>query len=77
MKLQYYNELYLLGADQEVGKNLLEACNGNLELAIDMHMDSGGPSAPPPTDQGGASAQPSQPLTRDSETSSSAPVDLE
>ncbi|XP_019922275.3 UBX domain-containing protein 7 isoform X2 [Magallana gigas] len=67
----------ITGADQEVGKNLLEACNGNLELAIDMHMDSGGPSAPPPTDQGGASAQPSQPLPRDSETSSSAPIDLD
>ena len=67
--------LYLVGADKDVGKNLLEACNGNLELAIDMHMDSGGPPAPPPTDQGGAASESSRPGTQGD--SSSAPIDLE
>ncbi|XP_048741186.2 UBX domain-containing protein 7-like isoform X2 [Ostrea edulis] len=63
----------ITGADEEVGKNLLEACNGNLELAIDMHMDSEGP--PASVDQGGASAERNSPATRGA--SSSAPIDLE
>jgi hypothetical protein len=63
-----------LGADQEVGKNLLEACNGNLELAIDMHMDTEGPQGAGPVDQGGAAVERNRPATRG--TSSSAPIDL-
>nr|XP_022299860.1 UBX domain-containing protein 7-like isoform X2 [Crassostrea virginica] len=65
----------ITGADKDVGKNLLEACNGNLELAIDMHMDSGGPPAPPPTDQGGAASESSRSGTQGD--SSSAPIDLD
>lgn len=34
------NALYLhTGADRSVGRQLLEICNGNLEMAIGMHMD--------------------------------------
>ena len=35
------------GADRSVALNLLEACAGNLDLAVGMHMDSGqaGPSS--------------------------------
>ncbi len=31
----------ITGADQAVAEHLLEACNGNVELAIEMHLDSG------------------------------------
>ena len=35
------------GADEAVGRQLLEACGGNLELAVDMHMDgAASPSHP-------------------------------
>lgn len=27
------------GADRSIGQQLLEICNGNLEMAIGMHMD--------------------------------------
>ena len=30
------------GASENVGQALLEACGGNLEMAIGMHMDDGG-----------------------------------
>ncbi|KAH7962518.1 hypothetical protein HPB52_016664 [Rhipicephalus sanguineus] len=30
----------LTGADENVAKQMLEACNGNLEMAINMHVDS-------------------------------------
>ncbi|XP_062575981.1 UBX domain-containing protein 7-like [Saccostrea cucullata] len=66
----------ITGADQEVGRNLLEACNGNLELAIDMHMDSGGAPAPPPAGQRGPrSVQSKSSSTRGA--SASAPIDVE
>lgn len=28
------------GASKAIAKSLLEACNGNLEMAIEMHLDS-------------------------------------
>lgn len=28
------------GASKEIARSLLEACNGNLEMAIEMHLDS-------------------------------------
>ena len=28
------------GASKDIAKSLLEACNGNLEMAIEMHLDS-------------------------------------
>ena len=34
------------GADESVGRQLLEACGGNLELAVDMHMDGAAASQP-------------------------------
>ena len=30
----------ICGVEMEVAKNLLEACGGNLEMAVDMHMES-------------------------------------
>ena len=33
------------GAPREVARGLLEACGGNLDLAINMHLESGGGSA--------------------------------
>ena len=30
----------MLGADKNLAKNLLEACNSNLEMAINMHMEN-------------------------------------
>jgi hypothetical protein len=33
------------GADAAMGRQLLEACGGNLELAINMHMEGGGSGA--------------------------------
>ena len=33
--------LLAAGGTAEVGERLLEACAGNLEMAIGMHMDSG------------------------------------
>ncbi|XP_045165833.2 UBX domain-containing protein 7-like isoform X2 [Mercenaria mercenaria] len=38
------------GADVAVGRQLLEACGGNLELAINMHMEGGGATATSDTD---------------------------
>lgn len=29
------------GASRDVAKSMLEACNGNVELAISMHLDGG------------------------------------
>lgn len=40
------------GAGEAVGRQLLEACGGNLELAINMHMEGGGVAAP--SDEEGA-----------------------
>ena len=34
------------GADEAVGRQLLEACGGNLELAVDMHMEGAVTSQP-------------------------------
>lgn len=28
------------GATKAIAKSLLEACNGNLEMAVEMHLDS-------------------------------------
>lgn len=28
------------GASKAIAKSLLEACNGNLEMAVEMHLDS-------------------------------------
>ncbi|XP_061187541.1 UBX domain-containing protein 7-like [Saccostrea echinata] len=64
----------ITGADREVGRNLLEACNGNLELAIDMHMDTGGFPAIPPAEQGGPHSEPNMSSRG---TSASAPIDVE
>ena len=32
----------ITGADRELASNLLEACGGNLEMAINMHMEDQG-----------------------------------
>ena len=32
----------ICGVETEVAKNLLEACGGNLEMAVDMHMEDNG-----------------------------------
>ena len=40
----------ICGVEMEVAKNLLEACGGNLEMAVDMHMEDNGGGG------GGASA---------------------
>lgn len=32
----------ITGATSDVAKRLLEACGGNLDLAINMHLESGG-----------------------------------
>ena len=37
----------ITGASSEVAVRLLEVCGGNLDLAINMHLESGGSSAPP------------------------------
>lgn len=34
-----------LGATSEIASRLLEACGGNLEMAIGMHMDGAGGAA--------------------------------
>ena len=43
---QYVN---VTGTDEIVARNMLEACDGNLEVAINMYLEegSGGPSANP------------------------------
>ena len=30
----------ITGSDREVAERMLEACNGNIELAIEMHLDT-------------------------------------
>ena len=32
----------IIGVEREIAGNLLEACGGNLEMAVDMHMEDGG-----------------------------------
>ena len=32
----------ICGVDREVAANLLEACGGNMEMAVDMHMEDAG-----------------------------------
>ena len=32
----------ICGVDREVAANLLEACGGNMEMAVDMHMEDVG-----------------------------------
>jgi len=32
----------IIGVEREIATNLLEACGGNLEMAVDMHMEDGG-----------------------------------
>lgn len=36
----------ITGASSEAAMRLLEACGGNLDLAINMHLESGGSPAP-------------------------------
>ena len=36
----------MLGADETTGLHLIEACNGDVAMAIGMHMDSVGTVAP-------------------------------
>ena len=45
-----------VGAPGDVGESLLEACAGNLEMAIGMHMDSDGDNALPPVASTAAAA---------------------
>lgn len=40
VKLILYDYFFLLGADESIAKNALEACNWNVELAMDMFLDS-------------------------------------
>ena len=37
----------ITGASSEEAVRLLEVCGGNLDLAINMHLESGGSPAPP------------------------------
>ena len=50
----------ITGCSVAVGRSLLEACGGNLDLAVDMHLEggasAGGASASPATDPPGPSA---------------------
>ncbi len=43
-------ELYffplLSGLERSLAGNLLEACGGNLEMALNMHMENGDPEEP-------------------------------
>ncbi len=51
------------GAPIDVAKSILEACGGNLELAVNMHMEGGGPSSSPMATPGpGPSRQPDKDL---------------
>ena len=34
----------VLGVDSKAAKNLLEASGGNLEMAVNMHLEGGGPA---------------------------------
>ncbi len=45
----------ITGAPSKLAKSLLEACGGNLELAVNMHMEGGGSSVPPVATQGHSS----------------------
>jgi len=36
----------VLGADEATGLHLIEACNGDVAMAIGMHMDGVGSAAP-------------------------------
>ena len=36
----------ITGATSDIAKRLLEACGGNLDLAINMHLESGGSAGP-------------------------------
>ena len=44
------------GASKDVATSMLEACNGNVELAISMHLDGGDSSAGQAATNGSASA---------------------
>lgn len=44
------------GASEKVGRHFIDACNGDLEMAIGMHMDSGGLVPALPNDNGVAGA---------------------
>lgn len=35
----------VLGVDSQVAKSLLEASGGNLEMAVHMHLEGGGPDS--------------------------------
>ena len=37
----------ITGATHDVARSLLEACGGNLELAVNMHMEGGGSGISP------------------------------
>ena len=37
----------ITGAERNVAVGMLEACNGNIELAVEMHLDSGMESVNP------------------------------
>ena len=37
----YVYIIFLSGADNETAKRMLEACNGNVDMAVGMHMDGG------------------------------------
>ena len=45
----------ITGAPSEVARCLLEACGGNLELAVNMHMEGETPSVPSAATQGHSS----------------------
>ncbi|NWS73929.1 UBXN7 protein, partial [Crotophaga sulcirostris] len=44
------------GASESVGRHMLEACNNNLEMAVNMYLDSGGIAEEPSTSTAGVSA---------------------
>ena len=47
------------GTSKKIAKSMLEACNGNLEMAIEMHLDSDSSvrAGPSTADVGSASSE--------------------
>ncbi|XP_064418542.1 UBX domain-containing protein 7 [Latimeria chalumnae] len=54
----------ITGANENVGKHMLEACSYNLEMAVTMYLDGGGIAEEPSTSSAGTSAA-SLPLAED------------
>jgi len=42
---------FVVGADEVTGLHLIEACSGDVAMAIGMHMDTGGSAADVPNEE--------------------------